>query len=201
MANAFARTFDAPYNMAKGDFDVERDTARPVFYIEQQEQKGVLVDVEMVRVQSPGENLNVFGGKVTKEHQMRWPQQYAAFKSGETGISGTPLSKWAAVAGNPDFVAQLRVFGFQTVEDLANMNDGSMHLFHGSLTLKLRAQAHLTEQRKLREAEDKEKINAATSNELAILREQIAQLTAAQSAPAKRKPGRPARKAAEDAAA
>lgn len=202
----YTRDFNSKYDFNKRSFDSEEDTTRPIFYYEKQLDgvTGELVDVEMVKVQSPGEHLNVFGGRVTKEHKLRWPRSYDAFKRGEDQTNGMPLSKWPEVSANVDFANQLRGFGFHTVEDVARMQDGAQRLFHGSLTWKRKAEKFLEEQAKLRGAEAAKADNAAHEAEMADLRAQLADLKAAMAGATpieRKKPGRKPKVKPEEAAA
>lgn len=185
--SGYTHSFDASkFNFSNNSFEEEKDTARPVFYMDE------VVDpvtqeirrVEMIKIQSPGEALCVYGGKVREEDKRRFARAYEAFKSGENMTDGTPLSKWPAVASNVDFLSQLRAFGFQTVEDMANMADSALRLFHGSLTWKRKAQIFLTDLNKTKAAESKDAEMEELRAQLAELRAQMGQQ------PERKKPGR-----------
>jgi hypothetical protein len=195
--NAYTHSFDAgKYNFGSNDFEPEKDTARPIFYMEETADpvSGNLVKREMIRIQSPGEALAVYGGYVREVDKRRFPREYEAFKKGETITDGTPLSAWGEVAGNVDFLSQLRAFGFQTVEDIARMADSALRLFHGSLTWKKKAQKFLDIQNKTKSAEAKD-------GEIEALRARLAALEAKGTESEPKRRGRPPRVQAEETAA
>lgn len=200
--SGFTRSFDASkYNFDKKDFDRENDTARPMFYMQDEvDGKGDIIRVEMVKILSPGEALNVYGGKVREEDRQRFAREYEAFKKGETITDGTPLSQWSEVSANVELLSQLRAFGFQTVEDIAKMNDGAIRLFHGSMTYRAKAQKFLEAQKKAKEAEEATKGKEDRERENAELRERIAALEAGM-APKKNKGGRPRKEKPQESAA
>lgn len=189
--SGYARHFDVNrFDMDRKDFDREKDTARPMFFVEQRVDPvtNQLIDVDMVKVQSPGEHLNVFGGAVTEEHKRRWPDEYRRFKAGEKELDGTPLSKWPAVASNVEFMSELRLFGFQTVEDLAKMPDSAIRLFHGADVWRLKARKYMDEQRAVLEAKKADEKDA----QIAMLMERLSKLEQSGVAPVvKNKGGRP----------
>lgn len=198
----YAHTFDVnKFNMERNDFDPEKDTARPIFYMEDRIDPVTqgIIKIEMIRIQSPGEALNVFGGPVRPVDKDRFRAAYEAFKRGESIVDGTPLSSWPEASVNPDFVSQLRGFGFQTVEDVAKMADSAQRLFHGSLVWKRKAQIYVDQQKKLKAADAEAAKESAKDAELSALRERIAAL---ETAPPKNKGGRPRKvKAVEQPAA
>ena len=182
---AYSHSFDSSkYDFSNNSFEEEKDTARPIFYMDEVVDPATqeIQRVEMIKIQSPGENLCVYGGKVREQDRLRFAKAYDAFKRGETTTDGTPLSKWPSVASNVDFLSQLRAFGFQTVEDMANMADSAQRLFHGSLTWKRKAQIFLSENKKVEAAKAKDA-------ELEDLRAQLAEIKAALAENAA-KPGR-----------
>lgn len=195
--SGFTRSFDASkYNFDKKDFDRENDTARPMFYMQDEVNPHTdeIIQVEMVKIFSPGEALNVYGGKVREIDRHRFAKEYEAFKKGETSVDGTPLSKWPDVASNVEFLSQLRAFGFQTVEDIAKMNDGAMRLFHGSLVWKKKAEKFVKETKEKAALEAQRKLMEETAAKDAQKDQAIAELTArlaALEAGAKNKGGRP----------
>jgi len=174
--NAYAHTFDSSkFDFGSNSFKPEQDTAKPIFYMDEVADPvtGDLVKVEMIKIQSPGEALCVYGGKVRPEDRARFARQYDAFKKGETLAEGTPLTQWSEVSANIDFVAQLRAYGFQTVEDVARMADNAMRLFHGALTLKRKAERFLSEQEKKKNMSAQDQAMEALKAELAALKAQI----------------------------
>lgn len=166
------------YDFDQRGFADQKDTTRPTFYMDKRPnpKTGELEDVEMFRVLSPGENLNIMGGEVTDQHRERWPQFYEAFKRNETLATGTPLSKWPELASNLDFVTQLQAFRFFTVEDVAGMNDSAHRLFPGALTWCRKAQAWLVAQRRINDALAQKDAGDAKDKAIADLQAQIVAL-------------------------
>lgn len=184
----YTHSFDpGKFNFDKNDFDPEKDTARPTFYmLEEVNGAGELISKEMIKIQSPSEHLNVYGGPVREIDKQRFAKQYDAFRRGEEIIDGTPLSKWPEVASNVEFVSQLRAYGFQTVEDIAKMNDGAIRLFHGAATWRKKAQNFVEGQKKTIEAEKANTVKAENDE----LKARLAALEAKLASPPKGKPGR-----------
>ena len=91
---------------------------------------------------------------------------------------GESLSKWGDVASTIEFMSQLRAYGFQTVEDIANMTDGAERLFHGSQVWKKKAQVFLAEQNRMKSIQEFEAKESAKDTELADLRQRLAALEA-----------------------
>lgn len=200
--NAFARHFDSSqFDFGKNGFKREEDPSRPIFYTKKvlNQKTNQLEEVEMIKITAPGETLCVYGGKVRDVDRMRWPDEYERFKKGEQGLTGIPLSKWPECANDIDFIDQMRANRINTVEDMANMSDTALRLFHGALEWRVKAQAFLAEKQRERKIAAQEDAAMATQAELEELRRQIAELKAAQ-AP-KNKGGRPRKNPVEEAAA
>lgn len=192
--SSFARHFDSSqFDFARGSFQREDDPSRPIFYTKKALNKatGKLEEVEMIKISAPGETLCVYGGRVRDVDKNRWPDAYERFKRGETGVDGIPLSKWSECANDIDFIDQMRAIRINTVEDMANMNDTALRLFHGALEWRVKAQAYLGEQQQQRNVNAVEAARAATQKELDELRAQLAEMKAAMAEPAKNKGGRP----------
>lgn len=188
---AFARHFDSSqFDFGQNGFKKESDPSRPIFYTKNVLNKasGQLEEVEMIKITAPGETLCVYGGKVRDVDKMRWPDEYERFKRGESGQNGIPLSKWPECANDIDFIDQMRAIRINTVEDMANMSDTALRLFHGALEWRVKAQAFLAEKQREYRLQSQEAAAMATQQELEDLRRQIAELKAE---PPKNKGGRP----------
>lgn len=199
--SGFARHFDSSqFDFGKNGFKKEDDPSRPIFYTKSVLNKltGKLEDVEMVKITAPGETLCVYGGKVRDVDRMRWPDEYERFKRGEQGTNGIPLSKWPECANDIDFIDQMRAIRINTVEDMANMPDTALRLFHGALEYRVKAQAFLAEKQREQRIMAQESAAMATAAELDALRQEIAALKAAQES--RSKGGRP-KKVVEEVAA
>lgn len=198
---AFARHFDSSqFDFGKNGFKREEDPSRPIFYTKTSlnQQTGKLEEVEMIKITAPGEVLCVYGGKVRDVDRQRWPDEYERFKKGEAGTNGIPLSKWPECANDIDFIDQMRAIRINTVEDMANMSDSALRLFHGALEWRVKAQVFMAEKQKEQKIAAQQEAAMATQSELEELRRQIAELKA--SVPAKNKGGRP-KKIVEEVAA
>lgn len=98
---------------------------------------------ERVRIYFPGNQQTRPVFKVTQEHIDRWSKQYEAFKSGiEMSPDGIPLEQWAFLRKSQ--VLELKAMGFQTVEQIAAMNDLTIQKINpGGRHLKNNAIAYL----------------------------------------------------------
>jgi hypothetical protein len=103
-------------------------------------------DVEMVEIIVPGDNKNVWAGRVKAEHRERWPDWYKAFKEGlEPPQDGYPLKEWPLLS--PAQVANFAALNIQTVEALAALPDGALqHLGMGGFQIRDKAQKWLAVQ-------------------------------------------------------
>lgn len=198
--SGFARHLDnSKFNFDTSEFERERDTSRPIFYMKSvfNKDKDALDEVEYVKITAPGEILNVFGGPVREVDRMRWPEQYERFKKGEQGTDGTPLAKWPEVAMDIDFIDQMRAFRILTVEDMAKMGDSALRLFHGSLEYRKKAQVWLQKQAKeAGEADSSDKdrrIQELEDQMRAMMEKMSAAAASVEAEPVKRRPGRPVR--------
>lgn len=77
---------------------------------------------ERVRYYFPGNQQNRPVFKVTQQEIDKWPKQYEAFKAGhEISLDGIPIEQWPVLRKSQ--VLELKAIGFQTVEQIAAMND------------------------------------------------------------------------------
>lgn len=188
--SGYARHLDASkFDFGTNGFKPEQDTARPLFFKKSMLNKETeqLEEYEMVKIVCPGETLNVFVGKVTDDHRMRWPQQYERFQRGEAQADGTPLSQWPEIANDIDLIDQMRAIRINTVEDMANMPDTALRLFHGSMEWRAKAKAFLDKHYKQKASEAAASENAEKDRQIAELR---ASIEALQKQMVPRKPGR-----------
>lgn len=83
------------------------------------------VDEERVEIIMPGNPHTRPVFKVSDEHRNRWPKEYEAFKRGHTiAATGTPLEAWALLKKSQ--VNELKYLGFNTVEQVAQMDDHAL---------------------------------------------------------------------------
>lgn len=135
-------------------------------------------EVDYIRVIIPGDKNNVVDTKVTEEHKMRFPAQYERFKKNqEQAVSGTPLEVWPQMTVGQ--VAELKAMHISTVEQLADLPDNLAQRIMGSHQLRAKAKVFL-------EAAAGEAVNTKMTaelekrdNQIALMQEQLAQLTKA----------------------
>lgn len=140
--------------------------------------------------------------KVNDKHKQRFPAEWAAFERGQEQLaSGTPLEQWPALGVSQ--IAELKALGFRRVEDIADMNDAAVQkIGMGARELKAKAAAFMESASGGAGAERFAAENEALKDEIADLRQQLADLAARvkrdeDDEPAPRKRGRPRREAAE----
>ena len=85
-------------------------------------------EVDFIRIQTPGDRLNIIERPVQTSDPQRWPGHWAAYKQGQEQTPiGTPID--LLFPQHPAIADNCRAVGIQTVEMLANLND------HGQSTL------------------------------------------------------------------
>lgn len=76
-------------------------------------------DVDFVKIQHPGERLNIVEREANDSDKRRWPAQWNAFAAGKDQVAeGTPLG--LLFPRHPSSIAMLQGLGLMTVEHLAN---------------------------------------------------------------------------------
>lgn len=99
-------------------------------------------DAEFIRIIVPGDKKNIVIREVRDDDKQRFEARYAAFKRNEEEVlTGYPLKQWPGI-GKAMF-EELKYMGFRTVEDVANMSDGTAGKVAGWHILKRRAQTFL----------------------------------------------------------
>lgn len=192
--SGFTRNFDAAFDMTSGRFAEEKaERAKPRFWVDEilNRKTNELEKIEMVEIRVPGEDKNVWAGKVTDAHRQRFPRYYEAFKKGEDApVYGHALEKLPGITHQ--LVSQLKFMGFTSAEDLAKATDQAIGQFHAGLTWRRKAQLWLDEQRALESAANsstqKDALIAEQARALEALQAQMAQLSAQMSE--RKKPGR-----------
>ena len=138
-------------------------------------------DEPYVRIQNPGDKLNVIERPVEEDDKRRFPRQWLYFqmKTTEGQILGTPLTDWHKDC--PDELQrhqleELQVLKFQSVEQLATASDTQLQrIGMGSTGLREKARLYLTNKNKSEATKELEK----TRSELEELKAQMAELLAA----------------------
>ena len=99
-------------------------------------------DTEYVEIMQPGNKENIIQRPAQPNDKERFSRQYSAFKNNEEQqVSGTPIEQWNVLSKAQ--VEELRYFNVRTVEQLAEISDGSSQQFAGIQSLKIQAQAYL----------------------------------------------------------
>lgn len=144
----------------------------------------VYVDVEHVKIAVPGDKTSLYLQPAQDSHRKRFPQAYAAFLNRNTEAKeGLPLEHWAPLPKS--MVLMLKTASVHTVEALAAVHEGHIDkLGYGARKWRDLAKAHLESAKDSAAALKAEAEKKALQDELAVMREQIAALTAAKSADA-----------------
>lgn len=83
--------------------------------------KRVCEDVEFVKIQHPGESLNIVDRPVQPSDKQRWPRQWAMFQEGKSQIpDGIPIT--LLYPDKPSVTDMLIGYNIHTVEQLANLS-------------------------------------------------------------------------------
>jgi len=94
----------------------------------EQENRPIFDDVDMVRITSPGDQLNIIDTIATDHYKRRFQRQwefYQSRKDGDQLVAGrTPLSSWSRLSAAQ--VEELRHMKFYSVEDVANASDAAL---------------------------------------------------------------------------
>ena len=96
-------------------------------FLSEKEQRPIYENCVFVKIFTPGDKLNIIDTIARKEHQDRFPQQWAAFKNrqgGDTGYIGTPIAEWPRISASQ--AEELKAIKFFTVESVANASDAQL---------------------------------------------------------------------------
>lgn len=151
----------------------------------------VFVDVEFVKIATPGDKYSLYFQPATDQHRKRFPKAYAAFKDrGVKPTEGMPLEQWPPISKS--MVMSLKALHVHTVEALASVHEGNIDkLGYSARELRDKARAYLANAQDSAATMRVEAEKKALQDELAVMREQIAALSAAKADPdveAARKP-------------
>jgi hypothetical protein len=102
--------------------------------------------IERVEIIMPGNPHTRPVTEVTREHQEKWPKEYAEFKQNmEMSVDGFPLEQWAVLKRAQ--VLELKALGFMTVEQIRDMGDLAVQrIGMGGMSLRNLAKAFLDDQ-------------------------------------------------------
>jgi hypothetical protein len=145
------------------------------------------IEKQFVRIQNPGDKLNIIERPVEEEDKRRFPRQWLYFqmKNGEGQVLGTPLANWHKEFPdelNKGQLEELQILKFQSVEQLATASDSQLQkVGMGSTGLREKARLYLTNKNKSESTKELEKTRA----ELDELKAQMAELLAAKKSKSK----------------
>lgn len=112
----------------------------------EREGRPVFKDKEYVDIRGPG-SRSVVCRPASARDKARFSRHYEAFKARiDLPSEGTPLSEWPLLERTA--IEELAYFNIKTVEQLANLSDGSAGAQRGFLTFKDRAQKWLARAKK-----------------------------------------------------
>ena len=136
------------------------------------EGRPIFDDKEYIEIRVPGDQSNVIIKPVRDEERHRFRRQYDAFKRGhEEQGSGTPLAEVPWITRSQ--VEELKYLKVNTLEQLAELNDGVCSRFPGMTTLKQRAQRHLELAKEAAPSQALEKFKEEMNAELAALKQTV----------------------------
>ncbi|MAS09920.1 hypothetical protein [Salinisphaera sp.] len=117
------------HSIAEGKSD---DGCIPQFYMRAVEAKAqsriegrpIYVDKPYVKILIPGQKNSVPDRPVRPDDKHRWPQQWSRFEQSREQVQGTPIEEWPYLGQAR--VAELRALNIRTVEQIAELPDGSV---------------------------------------------------------------------------
>ena len=132
---------------------------------------------DFVKIQHPGENLNIVDREATPQDKQRWATKWAQYSQGINQVpDGIPIS--LLFPHKPEIEATLRGYNIHTVEQLANLSA------HGISTIGMGAQDWVTNAKKYLERAEKgvdhhkfETAMAAKDLQITTMQRQIDELT------------------------
>jgi hypothetical protein len=174
-------------------------------YRSEQEGRTVHQMMDFCRIEVPGDRLNVIDTLADRGHKKRFPQQWAAFESEQNTdhIEGTLLTQVPFLTSAA--AMDLRHYKFYTVEQGAAASDAQLASIAASIGMsgyafRDKCKAYIEQAKDSSYALRQAEANRVQSEELEILRKQVAELMARGSKPAevetKRGPGRPSKQEA-----
>jgi hypothetical protein len=139
-------------------------------------------------IQTPGDTTHRHDGPVRDIDKQRFPRHWLAYQmkkdNAGTLAMGTPLSQWNLEQPelfNQNQMVQMQAMGFQTVEQVAGMQDMQMQrVGMGAATLKVAAQNYLAGKNRTGERIELEKTQGKLAEMENQLRELMARLEAKQ---------------------
>lgn len=101
----------------------------------EKQKRPIFEDVVMIRIHTPGNQLNIVDRPLFDSDKLRWPLHWARYENAhkDGGVVGTPLEHWPLITGA--VAEMLKAVGFKTVEMVANASDGQLQSMgmHGGM--------------------------------------------------------------------
>jgi len=150
----------------------------------------VMKEEVFINIRTPGNMRRIIDRPMRKGEEFKFPREWAAFQAKrEMVVEGTPLSLWPVLSEAQ--VEELKHFGVQTLEQLAEVPDGQIQNIGLYQTLKQKAKAAVAA---MKDAAPLEKMRAELEDrdaKIEALQFQVSRLMEADSDAPKRGPGRP----------
>jgi hypothetical protein len=148
-----------------------------------------------VRILIPGDKHSIVERKATDADKARFRRQWEAFQQGLVPVeTGTPIEQWPPLTVSQ--VAEFKAMHIRTVEHLAGLSDDHIaKLGPGGRGLVEKAKTFIAQAKDTAEAQRLAAENESLRNDIASLKEQVAQLAARLEVQEEAKPA-PKRKAA-----
>jgi hypothetical protein len=133
-------------------------------------------DVDYIRILTPG-SRDVISRPARASDVQTFAQQYQSFKAGqEQAEEGTPLEMWAGVSRAQ--CEELKYFKIQTVEQLAELNDGITLQHMGFVDLKNKAKLYIQAAKDAAPLAELQEELKARDEQIKLLQSQMADLLA-----------------------
>lgn len=132
---------------------------------------------DFIKIQHPGETLNIVDRPVRDDDKMRWPQRWQQYQAGVSQIpDGVPLS--LLFPDKPQIADMMRGYNIHTVEQLANLSaQGQSTVGMGATEWVTAAQKYMERVSKGVNHHQFEAAMSAKDAEIATLKRQIAEVT------------------------
>jgi hypothetical protein len=133
-----------------------------------------------VRIVVPGDKTTIIDQPVRDDHKQRFPRQWLHFQmqNNNAEVIGIPLAQWAKEDSdnfNDMQLAELQIFKFQTVEQVAMASDNQLQrIGMGAVSLREKARRYL----QVKNQSSSQTEIDTTKRELAEVKEQMAALMA-----------------------
>lgn len=133
-------------------------------------------DEERIEIAFPGNQLNIWSGRVTDEHRQQYAREYEAFLRGEEiAIDGTPLEELTILSRAQ--VKELKYFDIYTVEDAASLNDNVIQRMPmGAHKLRELARKYLEKAKDLQPLTELVAVKEELEGQNALLRTQLEEM-------------------------